>query len=403
MIVKFEDIADDLVEWVYERSGGSPLKGVNILPFCDEHGMDLEATFGLLSYCMSRSLLADDYRSLAAPTANLTAEGIDRTEARRKRRTDPKLRVMAARTGLLNWLWLCKQNGMHMPVVSDFAQTPQAAFEGDRFRPEEIDRAAEYLHEAGLITGVSVAQARGPVRAETTKEGDYCAEQHGGDVSEYEQRGKAVLASRLVANAGDDSAAPEIIKILFLSANPEDTDQLRLDEEARAIDEALRQSEHRDRFDLRSHWAVRIGDLQRLLLRYRPDIVHFSGHGSSYSEILLQDDQGRSFPIAPDALSGLFSLLSKNVRCVVLNACYSERQAAGIAASVDCVVGMSDEVTDEAAILFAGAFYGALGAGETVQRAFHFGCNQVALYGLAGSGIPQLVGAADPSTVLFAR
>lgn len=36
-----------------------------------------------------------------------------------------------------------------------------------------------------------------------------------------------------------------MIKILFLAANPTDTDRLRLDEEVRAIDEALRESEQR--------------------------------------------------------------------------------------------------------------------------------------------------------------
>lgn len=72
---------------------------------------------------------------------------------------------------------------------------------------------------------------------------------------------------------------PPMIKILFLAANPRDTDRLRLDEEVRAIDEALRKADFRDYFELHSHGAVRIEDLQELLLRYQPQIVHFSGHG----------------------------------------------------------------------------------------------------------------------------
>ena len=46
------------------------------------------------------------------------------------------------------------------------------------------------------------------------------------------------------------------LTILFLAANPLDTDSLLLDEEVRAIDEALGKTAYRDRFDLRSHWAL---------------------------------------------------------------------------------------------------------------------------------------------------
>jgi hypothetical protein len=65
------------------------------------------------------------------------------------------------------------------------------------------------------------------------------------------------------------------IKILFLASNPKDTDRLRLDEEMRGVDQALRQSEFRDKFDIKQHWAVRVVDLQGYFLRYKPDIIHF--------------------------------------------------------------------------------------------------------------------------------
>ena len=70
------------------------------------------------------------------------------------------------------------------------------------------------------------------------------------------------------------------ITILFLAANPKDTDRLRLDEEVRTIDERLRLAQHRDRFNLEQQWAVRTHDILDAMLRYQPDIVHFSGHGS---------------------------------------------------------------------------------------------------------------------------
>lgn len=191
--------------------------------------------------------------------------------------------------------------------------------------------------------------------------------------------------------------------MLFLAANPLETDPLKLDEEMRAIDAAIRQGEFRNELDVRSHWAIRVDDLQELLLRYRPDIVHFSGHGSQESKIILTDPWGGPTAVNPDVLSSLFSILRDNVRCVVLNACYSEDQAAGIAAYVDCVIGMTKSVSDEAAVQFSGAFYRAISYGRTVRTAFDLGCNAIRLAGLRDDAVPRLTGAADPGTVCIVK
>jgi DNA-binding NtrC family response regulator len=114
-----------------------------------------------------------------------------------------------------------------------------------------------------------------------------------------------------------DSRRPAAIKILFLAANPSETTRLRLDAESRSIDQALRQAEFRDRFEVAQHWAVRVTDLQALLLRHEPDILHFSGHGSDYGELIFEDDLGRILPVSARALGQLFSVLKGNIRCVV--------------------------------------------------------------------------------------
>jgi hypothetical protein len=181
------------------------------------------------------------------------------------------------------------------------------------------------------------------------------------------------------------------IRILFLAANPKDTQPLRLDEEVRSIDEALRLSEFGRRFDLRQQWAVRVGDLQSALLRHKPHIVHFSGHGSASSEIVLEDETGASRAVSKNALGGLFAVLQDNIACVVLNACYSRDQARAIAKHIDCVIGMSDAIGDKAAIAFAGAFYQALGYGRNMREAFELGRNQIDLGNLADEDTPKLL------------
>ncbi|UCE07514.1 MAG: CHAT domain-containing protein, partial [bacterium] len=181
-----------------------------------------------------------------------------------------------------------------------------------------------------------------------------------------------------------------MIKILFLAANPSDTTQLRLDQEIRSIDEKLRQSEFRSRFEIQQHWAVRVSDLQGCLLRHRPTIVLFSSHGSSSSEIVLENHHGNSQPVSEHALSQLFSVLKDNIKCVVLNACHSEPQVKAIANHIDCVIGMSKEISDSAAISFSASFYQALGYRRDIKTAFYLGCGQIDLEDLSEKDTPKL-------------
>jgi len=190
------------------------------------------------------------------------------------------------------------------------------------------------------------------------------------------------------------------IKILFLASNPKDTARIRLDEEIRTIDEALQKSEYRDRFQLEKHFAVRVSDLQNHLLRYKPDIVHFSGHGSEKSEIILEDEQGKRKRVSQRAIGQLFKLLKDNIRCVILNACYLETQAKAIAEHIECVVGMSNAISDEAAIRFSKAFYQALGYGRDIKTAFDLGCLEIDTEGFGEQDTPKLIASReDPSAI----
>jgi hypothetical protein len=58
----------------------------------------------------------------------------------------------------------------------------------------------------------------------------------------------------------------------------------------------------------------------------------------------------------------------KNIGCVFLNACYSAKIVEAISKYIDCVVGMSGGITDEAAITFVQAFYLSLGYGRRVLK-----------------------------------
>jgi hypothetical protein len=197
---------------------------------------------------------------------------------------------------------------------------------------------------------------------------------------------------------------PDKIRILFLGANPQDSTRLRLDAEVREIDLALTSAELGGRFELHQKWAVRPSELQMHLLRHRPHLLHFSGHGSRANAIFLEGEDGRSRPVEGVRLARLLAQFNRHLRCVVLNACYSEEQAKAIAEHVDCVVGMSTAVLDQAAIRFAATFYQSLAFGSSVQAAFEMCCADIELGELGQDAVPQLLAERqDPDGIVFAE
>ncbi|WP_170319966.1 pentapeptide repeat-containing protein [Polyangium spumosum] len=216
---------------------------------------------------------------------------------------------------------------------------------------------------------------------------------------------------------------PSKIRILFLGANPSDTTRLALGREVREITQRLRGTHEGERFEIVQEWAVRVGDLQAALLRHRPQIVHFSGHGRSErsgsspgsidvaremlsadasseedldGEILVEDDGGRAKPIPASALANLFGIVG-GVRCVVLNACHSSAQAEAIQQHVEAVVGMRRSIHDAAAVSFAWAFYQGLGFGASLSQAFELGKNQIELAGFGDGEVPRFLTRRPPN------
>lgn len=255
-------------------------------------------------------------------------------------------------------------------------------------RDERVGELRDWLlHRAGQQMNADAASGRSDVAAELT--------------SLYRQWG-----TEAVQHLGALLEKSDMVKILFLGANPLESDRLLLDEEVRDIERKLRAARMRDAFQLHSKWAVRPADLQQALLDEEPTIVHFAGHGDGPAGLVFHaDDVESESLVGADALRGLFRVLRDKVRLVVLNACLSLEQARAIVEEIEFVVGMSDEIDDDAARCFAAAFYRGLAFGRTVQTAFDLGINELQLNGWADSErIPMLLCSpgADPNEVVLA-
>lgn len=197
----------------------------------------------------------------------------------------------------------------------------------------------------------------------------------------------AILQEKLSQNQN----IGDVIKILFLGASPTDEVRLRIDEELRDIEAGLQMATLRESFELKSKWAITTKLLQQAMLDENPTIVHFSGHGH-VDGIAVEDSLGNSKLIENNAIGGLFDLFKENIKCVVLNSCYSESQAREIAKHIPFVIGMKKSVNDKAAIAFSVGFYSALGAGKDIKFAFKMGTVAIHMEGITGNDIPILLG-----------
>jgi hypothetical protein len=168
--------------------------------------------------------------------------------------------------------------------------------------------------------------------------------------------------------------------VLLFVAEPMGEARLQLGRECRLVRETRERASLRDRWAVREIASTRVSDL-RNELHARPLVVHFSGHGSGEGGLVLEDEAGNRRLVATDALGRLFSLHRETVACVVLNACFSQVQAEAIAEHIQYVIGMKQEIGNEAAMHFSAGFYAALFAGEELERAFEFGVAAIHLEG----------------------
>lgn len=192
--------------------------------------------------------------------------------------------------------------------------------------------------------------------------------------------------------------------ILMLNANPHDTSPIRLDEEAREIRRKLREANLRDLIRLETLWAVRPDEIQQGLNQYEPEIVHFSGHGTEDNELIVSSSSGAGQAVSSKALVALFDGACSRPQAVVLNSCFSAKQADEISEHVGVTIGMLAEIGIEAAVVFAGAFYSALGYGKSYAEAFRQSRTSLLLHGIAESDIPKIYVKAgfDASTSVLA-
>jgi serine/threonine protein kinase len=165
------------------------------------------------------------------------------------------------------------------------------------------------------------------------------------------------------------------VQVVFFGSDPKHRllDRIDLGEEIRSIKMTAWAAFDRKALEFVECQATRSDDMELQLQTKNPDILHFSGLGTQSGEFLCNSDKGTPQTITKEALCALIGAEQRNLHLVFMNACYSNVQAEELSSVVDCVIGMSDRISDKAAIAFSGSFYQAIGFGKDVETAFKYG------------------------------
>jgi hypothetical protein len=269
-------------------------------------------------------------------------------------------------------------------AASKAAATAQAS--ATRYQQKASD---ERLRQAKKAQQQADRDARAAARAARLQESQEAA------------RLRAVSADVAALSAKTDSlaekiatsrlGAPPAITVLFMAGTPDGGSlPLRIDREAREVDMKVRVAEFRDQINIAWTQATQVRDILDALNRYRPDVVHFSGHGGS-GELLFEGRDGEPEALHGDELALLLQAAPKPIKLVVFNACNSSDQALAATQWADFAIGMDRSIDDDAAKEWAGQFYGSLAAGTTLRVAFQQASAQATVLTSAeAAGQPQL-------------
>lgn len=167
----------------------------------------------------------------------------------------------------------------------------------------------------------------------------------------------------LIVPKGEDGKT----KILFLTANPADQQNLSVDRESKLV---MVEAEGRA-LDVVICPHIDRGNMINMVAFRQPQIVHFSGHGKDGSLAMIDPSSNKTARVENDDLVEIFTLFKEmGVKCVVLCSCWSFSQAKVISELGIPVIGMLRKIGDEEAIQFSRDLYYLLMSNNPLERIF---------------------------------
>jgi hypothetical protein len=199
---------------------------------------------------------------------------------------------------------------------------------------------------------------------------------------------------------------PEKLRVLILGAGP--AGDLRVGREQKRIRSAVESALHRDLIELDVRPAATTADLLDGLTKFRPHVVHFSGH-SNDDLIVFEDERDEPHEgviVTARAFASAVKATDDPPLLVLLNSCNSASQIDSLVETVvPFAIGMTDEIADGDAIIYATQFYAAVANGQSIKSAHLSAQAALELAGLSAAEFPKLAFApdVDPAAAMLVK
>lgn len=183
------------------------------------------------------------------------------------------------------------------------------------------------------------------------------------------------------------------LRIALLVTNPDSRASLQTGVEARDIEAGIKLGGQADKVDLKIFLAPTFDTLIDALNTYKPDVLHFSGHGGGrmllFDNARAGDDGGTTLDF--DMVARLISMTSYKPKLLVLTACNTTDGADRFLDVTPAVVAMKDSIDDEAACEFSARFYRSLTSGASIRNALGQAKASLEHKGYGDASLPELV------------
>ncbi len=178
------------------------------------------------------------------------------------------------------------------------------------------------------------------------------------------------------------------LTILFLAANPANTDEISWRDEHTFIAQKLEGFNRDNQYKLQPKDAVSLDDIIDAIEDFEPHILHFCGHGRGRKigpdgglrqkgGIIVHSEDKRGYEVLDAAvLERQFRALKSDfpqLKMVFFNACHSREQAEAVSRYGLYAIGTTDEIVSSAARLFAAGFYRRLAKTKDILAAIAAG------------------------------